>query len=127
MASEPALKPVIRVGSSRKDLREFPAAVQDRMGYALFAAQQGGKHQDAKPLAGFGGSGVVEIVRDYRSDTFRAVCTVRFAGVVFVLHAFQKKSKAGRETPKADIDLIKKRLRDAERIAFERREEEGTA
>ncbi len=87
------------------------------MGYALYVAQQGGKHRDAKPLKGFGGAGVVEIVSDYRGDTFRAVYTVRLAGSVYVLHVFQKKSKSGRETPTIEINLIKQRLRDAERIA----------
>lgn len=114
---QPSFKPVVWVGSSLKDLREFPDAVQDHMGYALFVAQQGGKHRDAKPLTGFGGAGVVEVVKDYRGDTFRAVYTLRYAGAVYVLHAFQKKSKTGRETPRGDIELIKHRLREAERIA----------
>jgi phage-related protein len=114
------LKPVIWVGSSRRDFGAFPDPVKDRMGYALFVAQQGGKHADAKPLKGYAGAGVVEIVRDHRGDTFRTIYTVRLAGVVYVLHAFQKKSKTGRETPKAEIDLIDRRLRDAERIARER-------
>lgn len=115
------LKPVIWIGSSRKDLGDFPEPVKDRMGYALYLAQLGGKHIDAKPLKGFGGAGVVEIISDFRGDTFRMVHTVRIAGTIYVLHAFQKKSKAGRETPKADIDLIDERLRQAERIAKERR------
>lgn len=127
MTPEPPLKPVIWVGTSRKDLRAFPEPVQDHMGYALFVAQQGGKHQDAKPLTGFGGAGVVEIVKDFRTDTYRAIYTVRFAGTVYVLHAFQKKSKTGRKTPKAEIELVKKRLREAERIAFERSQEGGRA
>jgi phage-related protein len=76
MTGEPSLKPVIWVGSSRKDLREFPDVVQDQMGYALYVAQCGGKHRDAKVLTGFGSAGVVEIVRDYRGDTFRAVYTL---------------------------------------------------
>lgn len=118
---------MIWVGTSRKDLRAFPEPVQDHMGYALFVAQQGGKHQDAKPLMGFGSAGVVEIVKDFRTDTFRAVYTVRFAGTVYVLHAFQKKSKTGRKTPKADIELVRQRLREAEKIAFERSEDEGRA
>jgi len=67
------MKPVIWLGSSREDLREFPESVQDHMGYALYIAQQGGKHRDAKALTGFGGAGVVEVVKDYRGDTFRAV------------------------------------------------------
>ena len=87
------------------------------MGYALFVAQQGGKHRDAKTLTGFGGAGVVEIIKDHRGDTFRAVYTLRFAGAVYVLHAFQKKSNTGRETPRRDFELIKQRLREAERIA----------
>src|SRR5215472_10971850 len=117
MADAPSFKPVVWVGSSLKDLCEFPDAVQDHMGYALYVAQQGGKHRDAKPLTGFGGAGVVEIVKDYRGDTFRAVYTLRYLGAVYVLHAFQKKSKTGRETPRGDIGLIQRRLREAERIA----------
>ena len=72
-------------------------------------------------LSGFGGAGVVEIVRDYRDDTFRAVYTVRYAGAMYVLHAFQKKSKTGRTTPRRDMELIKQRLREAEQIAKERK------
>jgi phage-related protein len=117
MADDPPLKPVIWVGASLKDLREFPAPVQDHMGYALYAAQRGGKHQDAKVLSGFGGAGVLEVVKDYRSDTFRAVYTLKYAGTIFVLHAFQKKSKSGRETPRRDIELIQQRLREAEQMA----------
>ena len=93
--------------------------LQDRIGYALYIAQRGGKHRDAKALSGFGGAGVVEIVEDYRGDTFRGVYTLRYAGMVFVLHIFQKKSKTGRETPRRDMDLIKQRLREAEQIARE--------
>jgi phage-related protein len=89
------------------------------MGYAIFLAQCGDKHRDAKVLTGFGGSGVVEIVKDHRGDTFRAVYTLRYAGAVYVLHAFQKKSKTGRETPRRDMELIKQRLREAEQIAKE--------
>jgi len=77
-------------------------------------------------MTGFGGAGVVEIVTDHRGDTFRAVYTVRFSEAVYVLHAFQKKSKTGRKTPKHDIELIKQRLREAERIAAERSAKEGT-
>jgi len=120
MTEKPLLKPVIWIGSSRKDFGAFPDSVKDHMGYALFVAQQGGKHADAKPLKGYSGAGVVEIVRDHRGDTFRTIYTVRMAGVVYVLHAFQKKSKTGRETPKAEIDLIDRRLREAVRIAQER-------
>lgn len=116
MIDKPSLKPVVWIGSSRKDLREFPDSVQDHVGYALYVAQQGGKHRDTKPLSGFGGAGVVEIIKDYRGDTFRAVYTLRYQRVVYVLHTFQKKSKTGRETPRRDMDLIKQRLREAEQI-----------
>jgi phage-related protein len=116
MADDPCLKPVW-VGTSREDLRRFPEPVQDQVGYALYIAQRGGKHRDAKVLSGFGGAGVVEIVEDYRGDTFRAVYTLRYAGAVYVLHAFQKKSKTGRKTPRREMDLIKQRLREAEHIA----------
>jgi phage-related protein len=119
MADPPSMKPVIWVGSSREDLREFPDPVRDHIGYALYVAQGGGKHRDAKVMTGFGGAGVVEIVKDYRGDTFRAVYTLRHAGVVYVLHAFQKKSKSGRETPRRDMDLVKQRLREAEKMAKE--------
>lgn len=117
MTDDPPLKPVIWVGRSLKDLHEFPAPVQDHMGYALYVAQRGGKHQDAKVLSGFGGAGVLEVIKDYRGDTFRAVYTLKYAGTVYVLHAFQKKSKSGRQTPHRDTELIKQRLREAEQIA----------
>ena len=120
MTDEPPLKPVIWVGSSRKDLREFPDPVQDHMGYALYVAQRGGKHRDTKTMSGFGAAGAVEVVKDFRGDTFRAVYTLRYARAVYVLHAFQKKSKTGRETPRRDMELIKQRLREAEQIAKER-------
>jgi phage-related protein len=115
------LRPVIWVGLSRKDFVTFPEVAMNRIGYALYVAQQGEKHRDAKPLKGFGGAGVVEIVSDYRGDTFRVVYTVRFSSAVYVLHVFQKKSKTGRETPKTEIDMIEKRLREAERIEKERK------
>ncbi len=120
MTADPSLKPVIWVGSSRRDLRAFPGPVQDHMGYALYIAQRGGKHRDTNTLSGFGGAGVVEVVKDFRGDTFRAVYTLRFAGAVYVLHAFQKKSKTGRETARRDLELVKQRLHDAEQIAKER-------
>ena len=120
MSEAPSLNPLIWVGSSRKDLCDFPEPVQDRMGYALYIAQRGGKHRDSKALGGFGGAGVLEVIRDFRGDTFRAVYTVRFEGAVYVLHAFQKKSKTGRETPRRDIELIQQRLREAGQISEER-------
>src|ERR1039458_9073749 len=80
MSEAPILNPTVWVGSSRKDLCDFPDLVQDHMGYALYVAQRGGKHHDAKALSGFGGAAVLEVIRDFRGDTFRAVYTVRFAG-----------------------------------------------
>src|SRR5437867_2939579 len=97
-------KPLFWVGSSRKDLREFPEEVKDVMGHALDVAQLGGKHPDAKALVGFGGAGVLEVVDDFAGDTYRAVYTVRFAGAVYVLHVFQKKSKRGIKTPLKELD-----------------------
>jgi phage-related protein len=114
------VKPLIWIGSSRNDLREFPGPVQDHIGYALYVAQRGGKHSESKTLRGFSGAGVLEVIRDFHGDTFRAVYTVRFAGAVYVLHVFQKKSKTGRETPRRDVELIQQRLREAERIAKDR-------
>ena len=119
MAAVPPLKPVRWVGSSRRDVQMFPDLVRDHLGYALYVAQRGGKHRDTKTLSGFGGAGVVEIITDYQGDTFRAVYTLKFEGAIYVLHAFQKKSKSGRATPKPDMDLIKRRLREAERMAKE--------
>jgi phage-related protein len=107
-------KPLFWIGSTKRDLKTFPDEVQDMMGHALDIAQQGKKHQDAKPFAGFGGAGVLEIVEDYAGDTYRAVYTVRFIGAVYALHAFQKKSKKGIETPKQEMDLIRSRLKKAE-------------
>jgi phage-related protein len=119
MTDEPPLKPVIWIGASRKALREFPEPVQDHIGYALYVAQRGGRHRDAKALSGFGGAGVVEVIKDHRGDAFRAVYTVRYAGAVYVLHAFQKKSKTGREMPRRDMEAIRQRLREAERMREE--------
>ncbi|MET0719574.1 MAG: type II toxin-antitoxin system RelE/ParE family toxin [Tardiphaga sp.] len=102
------------MGSSLKDLRRFPALVQNRIGYALGQVQDGDEPNSAKALKGFGGRSVLELIDDFDGDTYRAVYTVRFAGVLYVLHAFQKKSKKGAATPQHDMDLIKSRLRDAE-------------
>ena len=112
--ASPDITPVIWIGSAKRDLRAFPDEVKDAVGFALYVAQQGGKHPDAKPLRGFGSAGVLEIVEDHKGDTYRAVYTVRLAGRVYVLHAFQKKSKSGIETPRAEINLIKSRLKRAE-------------
>lgn len=102
------------IGASKRAFLRFPAPVKQRMGFALYLAQCGEKHDDAKPLRGFGGAGVLEVVEDHDGDTYRAVYTVRFAGVVYVLHAFQKKSKKGVATPQRELDLIRRRLRIAE-------------
>jgi len=102
------------VGSSKDDIREFPEDVKDDIGYALRQAQKGEKSASAKPLRGFSGASVLEIIDNYDTDTYRACYTVRFSEVIYVLHCFQKKSKKGIETPKQDIELIKRRLRAAE-------------
>lgn len=107
-------KPCIFVGASRRELKALPEHVQDVFGYALYEAQCGGEPASAKALKGFGGRGVLEIIEDFDGNTYRAVYTVRFGGIVYVLRAFQKKSKTGIATPKAEIELIKTRLRAAE-------------
>ena len=89
----------------------MPEAVQDVFGYALHLAQSGSKHPDAKPLQGFGGAGVLEVVESWRGNAYRAVYTLKIAGAVYVLHCFQKKSAKGSETPKPDIELIRDRLK----------------
>jgi phage-related protein len=109
----PSEKPLHWVGSAKRDYLKFPAGVQSDMGYALGVAQLGGKHPNAKPWKGEG-PGVFEIVEDHRGDTYRAVYTVRFAGVVYVLHAFQKKSTQGVKTPLPDVRLIGERLKRAQ-------------
>jgi phage-related protein len=114
------LKPVIWLGSSRRDLRAMPEEVRRNIGQALYAAQQGEADPAAKPLKGFGGTRVMEIVERDRSGAYRAVYTAQFGDVIYVLHVFQKKSKRGIATPKQDIDLIRKRLADAERHSRER-------
>ncbi len=111
--SDDQRKPVRWVGNSKEELREFPEEVRRRVGGALWEAQLGRKAPYAKPLRGFGGASVLEIVDDFDGDTYRAVYTVRFAGAVYVLHAFQKKSRRGIATPKAELDLIEQRLKRA--------------
>ena len=105
-------RPLFWIRSSLKDLTEFPAEVREHIGYALSAAQYGGKHASAKPWKGLG-PGVMEVVEDHRGDTYRAVYTVRFEEAVYVLHAFQKKSKTGIATTQRDQELIARRLKDA--------------
>ena len=102
------------IGTSRKDMQALPLTVRRTFGYALYAAQLGERPPDAKPFKGFGGVGVLKVIEVYRGDTYRAAYTFRFAGIVYVLHMFQKKSKHGIETPKQELDLIKERLKQAE-------------
>ncbi len=104
-------KPLRWVASSKKDLMAMPEDVQNTFGYALHLAQIGQKHPDLKPLKGFGGAGVLEVVEDFQGDAYRAVYTVRYAGAVYVVHCFQKKSTLGIATPKPDVDLINSRLK----------------
>jgi phage-related protein len=108
------LKPLYFMGSSRDDLRDFPEDVKDTFGFALYLAQRGEMHVHAKPLRGFGGAGVLEIVENDVSGTYRTVYTVRLRAAVYVLHAFQKKSRRGIETPPQELDLVRARLRLAE-------------
>jgi phage-related protein len=111
MPSEP--KPLIWRGTSKTDFMTFPHAAQREMGYALFLAQVGERHPTmAKTLKGFGGGAVIEVRESYEGNAYRAVYTVRYADAVYVLHAFQKKSKKGIATPKAEMDLVEKRLKD---------------
>jgi phage-related protein len=119
MEQPPSLKPLHWVGSSKRDLLALPGEAVDVFGYALYLAQLGMKHEQAKPMRGFGSAGVLEVIEDLKGNTYRAVYTVRLASGVFVLHVFQKKSKRGRGTPKPDMNLIRQRLRVAERIAKE--------
>jgi len=104
-------KSIIWMGSSRRDVQAFPVEVQKGVGYALWFAKIGDKHPHAKPLRGFGGAGVIEIIEDFRGDTYRAVYTVKLGGFVYVLHAFQKKSRRGTAMPQGDLELIRSRLR----------------
>lgn len=107
-------KPLHWVGSSLRDIRGLPRAVAREIGYALWFSQMGDKHPSAKPLKGYGGAGVLEVVEDHAGDTFRAVYTVRFARAVYVLHVFQKKSPSGARTPRHELQLIKSRMKLAE-------------
>ena len=107
------------IGSSYKDLMALPVDVRRVFGFALSLAQSGDRHDDAKILKGFGGAAVLEVVEDDSGGTYRAVYTVKFATAVYVLHCFQKKSKRGIETPKEDMDIIRSRLKIAERMAQE--------
>ena len=109
-------RPLVWMGSSRKDFQGFPDEVKAEMGYALFQAQIGDRHRKAKTLKGAGDAGVIEIIDDYRGDTFRTLYAGRFETAVYVLHAFQKKSKKGIATPSQDLRLIEQRLRLAQQL-----------
>ena len=115
------LKSVEWVGSSRTDLKRFPDPVKDRMGFAIYQAQAGLRHRDAKPLKGFGAD-VLEVVSRHDGDTFRAVYTVRFETAVYVLHAFQKKARRGIATPNKELDTVRRRLKAAEQHYRDTRE-----
>ena len=114
------LNPVRWVGSSLRELRDFPAAVRSDIGQALYAAQAGKTDPGAKPLRGFGGASVMEIVASHHGNTWRAIYTVRFQDAIYVLHVFQKKSTKGIATPTRQIEMIWKRLAEAERNYRER-------
>lgn len=109
-ADEP--RPLIWRGASKSDFMAFPRTVQREMGYALFLAQSGERHSTmAKTLGGFGAATVIEVKESHDGNAYRAVYTVRYADAIYVLHAFQKKSKRGSATPKSEMDLIEKRLK----------------
>jgi len=114
------VKDIEWVGRSRDALREFPQDVRRTMGFALREAQRGDKNERAKPLKGFGGAGVLEIVDDFDSDTYRTMYTVRFVDTVYVLHAIQKKSTHGIETPQRKMDTVRRNLARAEQVEAER-------
>lgn len=109
------MKPIIFLGSSKDDICEFPEEVRSEVGFALYIAQSGEKAINAVPLTGFGSSMVPEIIVDHNGDTYRSVYTVRFENAVYVLHAFKKKSKNGVATPKREMDLVRQRLKAAEK------------
>ncbi len=108
------MKAVIWLGNSLENLREFPQGVRSEIGFAIYQAQRGVKHVSAKPLKGFGGAGVLEVVADDDGNAYRAVYTVKFREVIYVLHVFQKKSSRGSKTPQPDLKLIGARLRQAQ-------------
>ena len=110
------MKKLVWVGSSYKDLKEFPPPVRQAIGYALFFAQNGKIHEHAKVLSGMGSAGIQEVRENDKSGTYRVIYTVETAEYVFVLHAFQKKSKSGIATPKQEMELLKSRLKEAKAL-----------
>jgi phage-related protein len=119
------MKPLVWVGSSLEDLRAFPEEVRRAMGYALYLAQMGDKHPDAKPREGFGGAGGLEAIEGFAGDSYPVVCTVKLPDAVYVLHAFQQKAKRGIATPKRDLDTIRLRLRRAQQHAATQKGQSG--
>jgi phage-related protein len=115
----PVLRPLVWLGSSKNDLRDFPDGAQKRLGDELQLLQFGGMPKDAKPFKGVGG-GVLELAVRYASDAFRVVLALQIGSRIYVLHAFQKKSKKGVATPKRDVDLIRKRYSEAQELAHEK-------
>jgi len=107
---------IIWISSSLRDLRQFPDSVSKLMGFALFQAQRGGKHVQAKPLRGFRGGGVLEVIEDFDGMTFRTMYTVSFEDAIYVLHSFQKKSNKGLGTPRHEMDVVRSRLRIAQEL-----------
>jgi phage-related protein len=114
------MRPIVWLGTSKRDLLNFPPPVRHDIGFALMVAQFGGKHQDAKPLRGFGGGSILEVVENLDRSTYRAVYTVRFEEAVYVLHAFQKKSRRGIATPQREVRLVRERLKRAEDLHRQR-------
>ena len=108
-------KPIVWVGTALKDLKAFPRDVQREVGYALYLAEIGEKHHKTRPLKGL--SGVMEIISDYQTDTYRTVYAIKLGDHIYVLHAFQKKSKRGIATPKQQMEIIRQRLRLAQQSA----------
>ncbi len=108
-----SMREIFFIGSSKKDLNKLPLSVRDTFSYGLDKAATGGRLASSKVLKGFGGQSVIELLEDHKTDTYRAVYTVKFKKALYVLHVFKKKSKKGASTPKKDIDLIKKRLKDS--------------
>lgn len=119
------VKRLLFVGSAQGDLRKFPRPARVTVGFALWEAQHGRESREAKPLKGFGGRATLEVVARHDGDTYRAVYTVKFAGIVYVLHAFQKKSKKGIETPRHEMETVRRRLRTAEEDYARRQKDTG--
>lgn len=118
----PTLRPVVWLGNSKKNVRDFPEGAQKLIGDELQLIQFGGMPKDAKPFTGVG-SGVIEVAIRFDSDAFRTVVAVQVGEKIYVLHAFQKKSKKGIATPKHDVDLIKQRYKDAKELAKREKEQ----